>query len=397
MKVAELERRSLPALKLNVISSEADADQINDVGALEGVALFWNSLSEDLGGFRERFARGAFAESLENDDPKVIWQHDRKQVFGRVRRGTAQIWEDEEGLKYVATPPDAMWAKDALESIRRGDVDQNSFSFLVLTGGERWNRENGTMVRTVTKARLLEVGPQTEPAYLDTTVAVRSLERANRERVVRAPHADLDLRLRRLNLKMKQLRLLVVRQVPTARSPVQPKPIPHRFEWRQARERAGLLALQVALHESAHAVSFFLHGAGVRSLSIEWKRQGDGTIEITGEGGCVASRQSRLTAADALAGPALERLMGFSWDRCFMQGDFERASDRLERTGKDAHPATVGKAMEQAENLVVRHTPAIRALAAELLDRIELAGPEAERIIRENLDEQALRELTFVA
>lgn len=164
-------------------------------GALVGTALKYGSRSRDLGGFVEEFAANAFADSLASDDLRVLWQHDGRYVFGRVRAGTARIWSDATGLHYEATPPDAHWARDAMESIRRGDVTCNSFAFKVEKGGETWARRDGTVVRTVTKARLYEVGPQTNPAYEDTTVAVRGLaDFATRERAMGA----LELRRRRL-------------------------------------------------------------------------------------------------------------------------------------------------------------------------------------------------------
>lgn len=143
---------------------------------LEGVALRFGARSVEIPGFREpfyeEFEAGAFDASLSEDDIRVLWQHDPSCVLGRVKAGTARVWADTEALRYTATPPDAQWAHDAMESIRRGDVDQNSFAFRVEAGGERWERRDGKVYRTVSAARLFEVGPQTMPAYEDTSVVV---------------------------------------------------------------------------------------------------------------------------------------------------------------------------------------------------------------------------------
>jgi HK97 family phage prohead protease len=80
-------------------------------------------------------------------------------------------------------PPDAQWARDAMASIRRGDVDQNSFAFMVAeprASNERWERRKDGIYRIISKARLVEVGPQTHPAYADTSVAVRSMQAGKR-------------------------------------------------------------------------------------------------------------------------------------------------------------------------------------------------------------------------
>ena len=159
-----------------------------------GTALRYNSWSRDLGGFRERFAPGAFAESLAQDDTRVVWQHDNKYVFGRVQAKTATIYEDADGLHYRATPPDAQWAKDATESIRRGDVTQNSFSFSIpepRDKNQHWEKRDGMVWRTVLKGSLNEVGPQTNPAYTDTTVAMRSMEEALKAPAETPPAVDV--------------------------------------------------------------------------------------------------------------------------------------------------------------------------------------------------------------
>lgn len=163
-----VESRNLSA----ALGSEARAVTEADGERLEGVGLRYGSLSRDMGGWQEVFEEGAFAESIARDDTRVIWQHDPKCVFGRVRAGTARIWEDG-GVQYSATPPDAQWARDAMASIRRGDVDQNSFRFIAEQ--QRWERRDGVDTRVISKATLIEVGPQTNPAYEDTTVAVAGL------------------------------------------------------------------------------------------------------------------------------------------------------------------------------------------------------------------------------
>lgn len=142
---------------------------------IEGYAVKWDSPSRDLGGFVEEFERGAFTETIIEDDIRVQWQHDPRYVFGRMKAGTAEVWEDDVGLGFRAYPPDAQWARDAIESIRRGDVDQNSFKFGVKPNGERWSHRDGMRIRTIVSAYLREVGPQTEPAYEDTEVALRSM------------------------------------------------------------------------------------------------------------------------------------------------------------------------------------------------------------------------------
>lgn len=171
---ARIEEGDLPE-GVEIRSVEVEVREAADVEhALQGSGVEWDALSADLGGFVEEFAPGAFDAHLEDPELRVIWQHDPRSVFGRVGADTALFWDDGEQLRYSADPPDAQWSRDAMESIRRGDVHQSSFAFVVeRKQDQKWERRDGVLVRRVLKARLIEAGPQTFPAYQDTRVAVR--------------------------------------------------------------------------------------------------------------------------------------------------------------------------------------------------------------------------------
>lgn len=189
--VAALDGRSRPETALEARSlPELSASADDGEWPLVGAAVPYGRESSDMGGWREVFESGAFAGSMEGDI-RVIWQHDSSRVLGRTKAGTARVWEEGGEVRYGANPPDAQWARDAMESIRRGDVDRSSFGFRVPKGGARWERRDGYDLRIVSKAELVELGPQTFAAYEDTSVAVRE-HQAFQERLL--AHADADLR-----------------------------------------------------------------------------------------------------------------------------------------------------------------------------------------------------------
>jgi HK97 family phage prohead protease len=97
---------------------------------LEGHAAVFDKWSVDLGGFREKIARGAFKTAIKDDDVRALWNHDSNIVLGRNTSGTLEMREDKTGLAISITPPDTQFVRDVvLAPIERGDVDQMSFAF----------------------------------------------------------------------------------------------------------------------------------------------------------------------------------------------------------------------------------------------------------------------------
>jgi len=157
----------------NFVISEIRANAGDDgVRKISGYAAVFNSESEDLGGFVEKIAPGAFTNSLLADDIRSLWNHNSDFPLGRVKARTLSLAEDLKGLKFEIIPPDTQYARDLLTSIERGDVDQMSFGFY--TKNDDWERVGNKIVRTLLDVQLLEVSPVTFPAYPQTSAAVRS-------------------------------------------------------------------------------------------------------------------------------------------------------------------------------------------------------------------------------
>lgn len=167
-----LERRSMTLKELRV--SEAEGKDTH----IEGYASVFDSWSETLGGdilpFREKVIKGAFSESIANDDIRALYNHDPNYVLGRNKAGTLELQEDDKGLYVRIKPPKAQWAKDLMCSIKRGDVDSMSFGFAVIL--DKWYSDSsGGDVRELIKVKLYDVSPVTFPAYPATECDVRSV------------------------------------------------------------------------------------------------------------------------------------------------------------------------------------------------------------------------------
>lgn len=140
-----------------------------------GYAARFNELSDEIWGMREKIVPGAFSEAILNSDVRALWNHDPNYVLGRTKNNTLTLREDEQGLFYEVAPPDTQWARDLVESIRRGDVDQSSFAFSVEI--QEWDESSDPIIRTIKKVReLFDVSPVTYPAYPTATSGVRSMQ-----------------------------------------------------------------------------------------------------------------------------------------------------------------------------------------------------------------------------
>jgi HK97 family phage prohead protease len=142
---------------------------------LRGYGAVFNSLSGDLGGFREQVLPGAFADTL-TSDVRLLINHDGLPL-ARTASGTLKLSEDARGLLCEAeldpTDPDVA---ALLPKMKRGDVSQMSFAFSVKPGGQDWAKnDDGIVIRSLKAVRLFDVSVVTFPAYAATEVAVRSM------------------------------------------------------------------------------------------------------------------------------------------------------------------------------------------------------------------------------
>ena len=176
-----MERRFVPLEKLELRQDDDGAMSISGMAAVIGQE------SEDLGGFTEIIEEGAFDAAIEASDVRALYNHDSNYLLGRTASGTLRIEARSDGLFYEVPdlPPSR---RDVYELIERGDVTGNSFAFTVEE--DRWEqRDDGRQVRYITQVReLFDVGPVVYPAYSQTVVSARALERAKAS----APEARND-------------------------------------------------------------------------------------------------------------------------------------------------------------------------------------------------------------
>jgi HK97 family phage prohead protease len=146
---------------------------------IRGIAPPWESLSVDLGGFREKFSATAFDRVLSKRklDVPMLWNHDESKPLARTTNGTLRIEKSDKGLAFEADPVATPTAAEVLTLIRSKTIFGSSFAFTVSSKGETWTEDDrGNVLRTITEASgLFDVSPVTRPAYPNSSVGLRSL------------------------------------------------------------------------------------------------------------------------------------------------------------------------------------------------------------------------------
>jgi len=178
---------------------EFEARAEGESNVIVGYGAVFNSNSQDLGGFVERIEPGAFDEVLD-DDVYGLLNHNTDKILGRNKRNL-KLSVDDKGLKYRIELPDTATAKEVRTLIKDGIIDKSSFAFKVKE--QRWEHRKGELsVRTITKfKRLFDVSPVAGPAYLDTSVSVRSYQQ---EIENNKPSLSLFERERQLKIKLNK-------------------------------------------------------------------------------------------------------------------------------------------------------------------------------------------------
>ena len=206
-----MQMRMIPAIGLEVRTEGEGKEK-----TLTGYGIVYDKETQLYDDLYEVIRPGAASEVLaRSPDIKCALNHNLQYLFGRTKNGTVTIEEDAKGVRYTATPPDAQWAKDAMASIERGDIDGSSFTFGVKPQDEKLTqRDDGTFLREIFKfSRIGEMGPVTDPAYLDTTAEARAkaeydsltapLRTQDDAEKIAETKRTLDLRKRKLNLQSK--------------------------------------------------------------------------------------------------------------------------------------------------------------------------------------------------
>lgn len=174
---------------------------------LQGYALTFDSLSEDLGYFREIIRKGAL-DNCKMDNVVLNVNHDMDKPLARNNKcngiGTLTLTVDEKGLFFDAIPTDTSYSRDLISNMEAGIIDKCSFAFMLDCqddGAQTWDWDSnnrGYDLRTINKIKeIFDVSIVTNPAYESTscTSYKRAKEDLEKER-------NNEIRKRKLKLEL---------------------------------------------------------------------------------------------------------------------------------------------------------------------------------------------------
>lgn len=148
---------------------------------IEGYAIVFNELSEDLGGFREMILPEAIDQELiNNSDIYYLYNHNNDSTpLARSNHGSGslELSIDDKGLKYRFNCLNT----EFYELVKRGDLDKSSFAFSLPKdgSGEVWEKSSEyNYVRKIVKIeQLYDCSAVLVPAYSATELYARNLNK----------------------------------------------------------------------------------------------------------------------------------------------------------------------------------------------------------------------------
>ncbi len=173
------EKRYVSGLELR-----AAPEGSNSPGTLVGYPIVFDSPSEIMidkrtgKKFREIVKPGACDRCMKTADIRAMADHDTSKILGRSTAGTMRYAKDDRGVRMEVDLPDTTVGRDTAVSVGRRDITGMSFGFTVARNGDSWDRTDDIHTRHLIDIDVDDFSVVAYPAYVDTEVAMRSLERA---------------------------------------------------------------------------------------------------------------------------------------------------------------------------------------------------------------------------
>ena len=166
----------------NIELREAKEEGEENEMIIEGYAAVFDSetlIGDKEWGFYEKIDRKAFDGANMKDVPLKYNHSDNVPILARTRNKSLELTVDEKGLFIRAKLIDTQDNRDMYKRIKEGLIDKMSFAFTTRAEGEEW--EKGEIPHRTIKQfdRIFDVSVVDMPAYDDTSIYARSLEKSD--------------------------------------------------------------------------------------------------------------------------------------------------------------------------------------------------------------------------
>ena len=160
--------------KLECRDAQEDSPRI-----ISGYAAVFNQWAE-IGSYwryKEQILSTAF-DGCDYSKCVACFNHNTDNILARFSSGTLKLEVDATGLKFEFEVPNTTVGNDMYELVKRGDISQCSFAFVVAEDTWKYSEDKEiTDERTINKiSELWDVSLVTYPAYEGTSVDARSAE-----------------------------------------------------------------------------------------------------------------------------------------------------------------------------------------------------------------------------
>ncbi len=144
-----------------------------------GVGIIYDDWTEIFPGYKERILSGAVRQ---DNIVKSFVNHSPEMVLSTTKSDPPlELKETAGGLEYTSPIPPTSYGNDLTVNLTRGNISGSSFAFSVPKDGHKTWDEDGVFYREIRNLVLYEIGPVTDPAYLQTSAGLRVADSVKQE------------------------------------------------------------------------------------------------------------------------------------------------------------------------------------------------------------------------
>ena len=164
----------------------------------------WTDISSWGEIWKECIRKGAFTQSLKENNILALYNHDFNNVLAR-KDVNMKLVEDDKGLYFEIELPDTTQGNDLYELIDKGIVNQCSFSGYVRKN--LWSEDDGgNVLREILEIDLIEITITPIPAYEVTEAEVKRSREIKSTKENKEDKLDFEEIIRESKRKLKEIK-----------------------------------------------------------------------------------------------------------------------------------------------------------------------------------------------